>query len=177
MTNVTQLPLSQIDRAAKEYDDARRNLDSTTRELNTEVEAMKRKYITVLKLKVSHAAEKCANLENLIATNPELFKQPKSMVLHGLQFGFRRNRERIETAEANDVIELIEAALPKKVASLIEIDKKLRKSALKSLTDEELAAIACERVPGADEVFVAAVDNEVDKFVNKLMSDAMKEAA
>lgn len=176
-TNVTSLPMSQLDRAAKDYSDARAAIDSITRELNADIEALKRKYIGKLKEAVGRGADKCAALENLIEANRDLFADPKSMILHGLKFGFRMSKKRIEAGDSSVVIEMIKSAFPGKKSVLIATEEKLVKAGLETLTDEELKAIACERIPGQDECFIAPVDNEVDKFVTKLMNDALKEAA
>ena len=80
-------PLSDIDRRARLYADARDDLSGIVTALNEAIESLKRQALPDLKRAVARAAEHHDALKGLIETAPELFVKPRTVTLHGVRVG------------------------------------------------------------------------------------------
>ena len=174
MSNSSPDPLNQFDRAARAYSEARAAADDIVAPLNAALDALKRDHVPALRLAIGRATECLDVPKRLIAEHPEIFVKPKTQVLHGLRIGFMKERDVVVVHNEDATIEMIEAALPDKAAVLIGTEKALRKTALATLTDDELVMIGAARKPGDDVPFIAPVDSEVEKFVSKMVGAAIK---
>jgi hypothetical protein len=126
---------------------------------------------------IQKQADKVAKLqgeiEQLVDDNRDLFADgQKTMLLNEIKVGLQMGRETIEIADEAKTVAAIEAKLADKADMLIDTKKSVGKTALKKLTDAELKAIGCKRVPGSDEVVVAPAASEIDKLVKLLVPEA-----
>lgn len=169
--------LEQIEQQTKAYAREREKLAEIVTALNDGMEALKRNHMARLKNAVNRAAEAGDALRALVEESPELFVNPKTVVLHGIKVGFQKGKGKIEWEDADQVVRLIHKHYPDLADVLIVTTEKPAKEALNNLTAAELKKLGVSVTEGGDAVFIKPVDGEVDKMVNALLKDAMEEVA
>lgn len=161
--------LKKLDTAAHAYAASERALEETT------IKARERMLAAAVGFgeKIKELATKLASdekaLDKAIKSAPELFDDPRTMVLHGIKFGFKKGAEKMEFEDEAGVIALIKKHLPDQVQQLVLQKETVSLNALKRLTDAQLRKLACERVAGTDEVIIKRQDGVVDKLVDAVM--------
>ncbi len=167
--------LSDIERAAKKFADARDHLTTIVTTMNEGIEIIKRDNIKRLKKAVANAAEEHDALKALIAASPTSFVKPRSTVFHGIKLGFQKSKGKIDWGDEDQVVKLIKKHFPEQADVLIATTEKPVKEALNGLSAAELRRIGCNVIEGGDIVFIKPADSAVDKMVTALLKDATAE--
>ena len=169
--------LADLEKRAKALADTRETVSSIVTELNAGIEALKREHMKDLKRAVNAAAEQHARLRALIEENPALFVKPRTVVMHGIKFGFVKGAGKLEFEDAERVIALIRKHFADQADVLIATTEAPIKSALGQLTVAELKRLGVT-VEGTDDVVVIKpTDSAVDKLVSALLKSAVDEQA
>jgi len=173
--------LAEIERFTKDFAEARERLAQLVGDIESELEAIKRRHMAALKRFVAGTAERHARLKAAIEETPELFVKPRTLILHGVKIGFQKGKGGIEFDDADRVVELIRKHFDDPDA-LIRREEKPDKEALAKLSAAELKKIGCAIVDAGDQVVIKPTDGDVEKVVNALLKDAVddqsvKEAA
>ena len=167
--------LQEIDQQAKIFAQDRRALAEIAGELNDALELAKKLHMVRLKNAVARAAESCGSLLALVEASPELFLKPRSLIHHGIKFGYAKSKGRIAWDDPIQVIKLIRKHYPDMADVLIATKEKPAKDALGNLTAAELKRIGVNVTEGGDAVFVKPTDSAVDKLVDALLKVAAEE--
>jgi phage host-nuclease inhibitor protein Gam len=168
--------LNEIEKTVKSYADLRRALALLIQELNDKLEKLKRERLPVIKRLVARAAEKHAALESMIAANRDLFAQPRTLTLHGIKCGFRKNEGRIEYDDPAAVVARIRQNLANP-AGFIHLTEKPNKEALAGLPAIELKKLGCRIGDTGDVIVIKPVDGDVERAVGALFkAEVSKEA-
>ena len=85
--------LSDIERAARDFSAKSKTLRNYHEQLNSEIDAIKSKYLEDIKTASVEAGESYQMLLTLINDAPDLFKNKKSMTVSGVKFGFQKRKE------------------------------------------------------------------------------------
>lgn len=170
--------LTDIEKRAKAFADARAEVAETVTTLNSGIEALKREYLPVLKRGIARAAEKFDNLRGVIDANPQLFVKPRTVVFHGVKVGYGKGKGKggIKFDDAEQVVKLIKKHLPEQADVLIITKESPAKDALSQLSAADLKKIGCTVVNTGDQVVIKPTDSEVDKLVDTLLKGATEEA-
>ena len=169
--------ITDVEKRAKAYADARAEVAETVSTLNGGIEALKREYLPTLKRAVSRAADKFDNLRGLIDANPQLFQKPRTVVFHGIEVGFGKGKGGIKFDDAEQVVKLIKKHLPEQADVLIITKESPAKDALAQLSAADLKKIGCTVVNTGDAVVIKPADSEVDKLVDTLLKGATQTEA
>lgn len=169
--------LTDIERQAKKYADAREHLAGIVAGMNEGIETIKRDNMKRLKKAVAEAAEQHEALKALIEATPAAFIKPRSVVLHGIKLGYQKGKGKIEWADADQVVRLIKKHFPEQADVLIATSERPAKEALAQLTAAELKKVGISVTDGGDAVFIKPADSAVDKMVDALLKDATAEVA
>lgn len=164
--------MQEIESRAKAHADARQKLNHLVIMLNAELEAVKRKRLARLRSVVAEAQQTGDALLALVAEAPDLFKRPKSHILHGVKLGFKKEKGRIEFADADQVIKLIRKHFPELAETLIVTTERPSKEAMNNLQADQLKKIGVTVTADSDVAFIGSTDGDVDKIVNALLKDA-----
>ncbi len=168
--------LAEIDRLTKDYSDARDRLGDTVTKLEDAIEALKRQYLPGITNQVRIAKEKEAALRAAIDEGRELFKRPKTLILHGIKIGFEKAKGKIEFVAADQVVRLIEKFYPEQADVLIKTTKKPRKKALAGLSAAELKKLGITIQDTGDAIVISPVDSQIEKLVSKLLNEKTEDA-
>ena len=169
--------LDPIDKAAKALRAARDTLADRASTLHEELEAAKRKSMRGLRASVAQVAQAQADLIAAIDNAPHLFVKPKSIVLHGLQLGYRKGKGAIEWDDDAQVVKLIRKHFSEQFDVLVKTTEKPIKTALGNLPAADLKKIGVTVEDTGDVSFAKDTTAEVDKLVKALLKGAEEEAA
>lgn len=177
-TNIHTLPkaptITDIEILTKNYADARRSVVDRVQTMNDEIETVKRRHMRYLKDGVSKTKEQEDKLGQAITRVPELFEKPKSTIFHGIKVGFRKKIGKLDWSDDAKTVTLIRKHFPEKSDTLIKVVEKPIDKALKQLAGSELLKIGVTLGQDVDEVYIEAVDSDVDKLVTALLKDSDK---
>ncbi len=167
--------LGEIETAARKFAAARQELSDLVGELNEKIEALKRQRLTDIKRAVAKAAEHHTKVHDLVEGAPELFKKPRTLVLHGIKVGFQKGKGGISFSDPERVCELIRKHLAEQADTLIRKVESPNKEALGLLPVADLKRIGCNVTEADDQVVIKATDSDVDKIVTALLANATEE--
>lgn len=172
--NITTI--EQLEKQTKAFALSNDDLTDIKREMSSEFEAIRAKYIKKIKAAVEKTIQEKTLLSELIDNGKELFVKPKTMTMNSIKIGFQKSKDKIECDDELRTIEIIEKEYTEEeVIDLIKTEKKILKDGIIKLADNEIKKIRCRKVNGQDTVLIKTIDNEVDKFVNALMKESEAE--
>lgn len=110
-----------------------------------------------------------------IEAHRDLFTEPKSWTLHGIQLGLKKGAGRLDWDDDEDVVTRIEKLFPEDEAELLIRTKREPISAALEDLDAKLLAKLGIRVEGTgDVVFVRAVETGFDKLLKTLLKEGAR---
>jgi hypothetical protein len=163
--------LGEIERLTKEYADWREQLSEAVLVAEHELAALKRQHVVTIKRKIEAVAERQAKLKAAIEESPELFRKPRTMIIHGVKVGFMKEKGKISWADKDQVVKLIKKHFPKQADVLIKTVETPVKKALAQLSAAELKQIGVTIGETGDAVVIQSTDSEIDKLVNALLKE------
>jgi len=165
------MTLSEIERLAKQLADARQNLKEGLDELDSEMAAIKKKFLPALRRAVEKAAQRHEALRGAIEEAPELFQKPKTVVFHGIRLGYMKSKGEIIWDDESQVIKLIKKHFPDDYEAYIKVTEKVFKTSVAAMSVSDLKKIGVTVIETGDEVFIKPTDSEIDKLINALLKD------
>jgi hypothetical protein len=169
--------MQEIEEKAKKHAEARTRLTQIVTLLNIEIEAVKKKRMDRLKKAVSEATETGKELLDLVAESSELFKKPKSAILHGIKLGYKKQKGKISFEDEAQVIKLIRKHLPELVDVLIITTEKPSKEAMNNLDVAQLKKIGATVTSDSDVAFISDPSSDIDEIVAALLKGMTEEVA
>jgi len=161
--------MSIIEAACKKARDARNVLAERASALQEEIEAAKRRRLPGLRSAVAAVAEADAALMSALQSAPDLFKSPRSVVLHGMKVGYKKGAGKIEITDEAATVRLIRKHYPEQFDTLVKTTEKPIKKALQALSASELKKLGIQVEATGDVVFIADATDSVDKLVAALL--------
>jgi hypothetical protein len=165
------MTLSEIEKLAKNLSDARLNLKEGLDELESEIAAIKKRFMPALRRAIDRAATSHKLLHAAIGEAPELFIKPKTVIFHGIRCGYMKGKGDITWEDTAQVVRLIKKNFPDSADVLLKISETPVKTALAALSVSDLKKIGVTVIETGDEVFVKPTDSEIDKLINALLKD------
>lgn len=165
--------MSEIEKQVREFAEARTVLRDRVTILEDETTALKKRYLTGIRKAVEAAKEKQERLRASIQENTGLFEKPKTLVLFGIEFGFRKQKGKIAWEKGKDgvIVKLIKKYFPETWETYVKRTEKPLKPALGTLSVADLKRIGVETTDAGDAPYIKPVDGEVDKLVEKLLNE------
>lgn len=170
--------LAEIEKATKDYADAREKLSKTVRTLEDRIARLKRRYLPGIKAQVGTTAARKLDLKNTIEDSAVLFVKPRTIIFHGIKVGLQKGSGKIEydKTEIDRIVRLIEKHFPEQAEILIQTKKTPIKKALASLSGADLKKLGIEIDDSADAVVIKPTDSEIEKIVDRLLKEKDDEA-
>ena len=126
--------LADIEKLTKGFSEGREDLAARVRTLEEEIQAVKKRHLAGIKRSVASVAEKQHALKTALEDSKDLFKKPKTMILHGIKIGFMKAKGKISWADDAQVVKLIKKHFPESAELLIKTTEKPLKDALQGLS-------------------------------------------
>ena len=172
---MAQRTLGEIELLTKAYSDGYTKLSDKVRELNDEIDAVKRKHMRYIKGYAEDAVELKSKLSAAIEDSKELFDKPKSIVIHGMKVGIQKGKGRITVPDEEKTILLIRKHLPDQEDALIKVEEKLIRAALNNLTAGDIKKVGLNLIESTDEVLIKPTGSDIDKIVTALLKEDPKD--
>lgn len=169
--------IADFDRRVKAVADTRETLAAIVGDLNAGIEALKRDRMKDLKAAVRAWSEQHDRLKAMIGENPALFEKPKTHVMHGIKFGYRKGTGGLDFDDAEQVVKLIRKHFPEQFDVLVKTQETPIKGALAQLSAAELKRLGVTVEMTGDVPFIKVTDSAVDKLVAALLKSAVDESA
>lgn len=169
--------MQEIEIKSKAHAAARLALTNHVTLLNSEIEAIKQKRLKKLRELVIVATSTGDDLLALVSDAPKLFVKPKSVTLHGIKLGFKKERGKISFDDGDQVVKLIRKHLPELVDVLIITEEKPSKEAMSNLDVAQIKKIGVTVTSDSDVAFITEPSSDVDKIVNALLKGVSEEVA
>lgn len=168
-----QTTIEELEKQTKSFADANDELTDLKREMSSEFETIRSKYIRKIKAAVEKVIKCRSELTESIDNGRELFTRPKTLTMNAVKIGLQKAKDKIEYDDELKVIALIEKIYEGDLLSdLIITTKKPSKDEIIKLPISEINKIKCRLVQGTDSVFIKTIDTEIDKFVSNLMKES-----
>ena len=165
------MTLAEIEGLVKSYADLRGRVSERVRNYEEGIAELKKQHLRGIKQAAVAAAEKESELRAAIEISPELFEQPRSLTMHGIKFGFQKQKGSITYEDEDKVLSLIHKHLPGLADNLIKTEEKLLKNSLATLNASDLKKLGVEIKESGDAVLIKSVDSDIDKLVNALLKE------
>lgn len=169
--------MQDIETKAKTHAAARLALTNHVALLNAEIEAVKQKRLKKLRDLVATATSTGDELLEMVRESEELFKKPKSVVLHNVKLGFKKLPGKIDIANPDQTIKLIKKHFPELADNLIDTKETPSKQGLNTCDAATLKKVGVTVTSDSDVAFISDPASEVDKIVDALLKGAMDEVA
>lgn len=171
-TQASDISMKDIESLTKRYAEARESLASRVRELEEQVQAVKRQRLPAIKRALGAAGDAESRLREAIDAAPQLFERPRTRTLHDVRVGIVKGKGGITWQNDARVCELIKKHhSPEECEVLIKVTEKPVKKALNQLSSQQLKRLGVTVVDAGDEVFIKSVDGDIDRLVDALLQD------
>ncbi len=169
--------IEQIDTKVRKYADARDELATTVQKLEDRIERLKRRYLPIIKKQVATAAARKLDIKNAVEESRDLFKRPRTIIMHGIRVGFAKGKGKIEYSkdDIERIVRLIERHFPGQESILLQIKKTPVKKALQNLAAADLKKLGITVEDAGDYVMIKPVDSQVEQLVDKLLKEKDEE--
>lgn len=169
--------MEEIERLASEYARRRTYLRERIEQAQAEVDAVKRRHHAILRRRIDAAANARGDLLAALSDAPELFRKPKTRLLHGIKVGWRKRPGKIEVEDEAATIAAIKRKLGDDATeNLIQVIEKLDRRGLRNLSARDLMRIGAVAVEAVDEPIAIPADSGIDKLVDALLDGVEEEA-
>lgn len=111
-------------------------------------------------------------LMNHVVDNPQLFKRPRTRIMHGLRVGFMKQKGKVIVSNVEKSIAAIKKLFPNKAESLINVNLTLPKTGLAQLTADELKRIGVQVTADTDAPVIKSTDSDIDKLIKAISEEA-----
>lgn len=168
---------AEFERLAQDLARARQTLKEKITDLETQRQILFRQELPEIRRAASRAAELQEALREAISDHPECFVKPKTMILHGIRFGYQKGKGAMDWDDDEKVVRLIKKHFPDMADVLIKTTEKPVKKALNGLPAADLRRIGITVEETGDEIFIKFTDSEIDKIVNAILSESEEAVA
>jgi hypothetical protein len=165
--------LGDIEAQVKQYADCRATLAAEVEALDTEISRIKRSHMARIRRLAGKTAERKNRLKAMIEDEPEYFRHPKTMILHGVRIGFAKARGKL-AFDKQQTLKLIHKRMEDKADDLIKITQTPIRAALDRLPASDLKKIGVTVIEASDEVVIKPTDSDIDKLVDALLREGEK---
>jgi hypothetical protein len=163
--------LTEIEKLAKEFSEARKILRDRVDVLDTGMTALKKRYLPGIRNAVETAKEKQTVLSDAIEDSPDLFVKPRTMTLFGIKFGIEKQKGKLEWEDKNVVVKLIKKLFPDSWETYVKVKEDPMKKTLATLPSADLKKLGIQVTETGDAVVIKPADSEVDKLVDALLNE------
>jgi len=164
--------LADIEKGSKNLAASRDALADLLQSLDAEISKIKAKYMWRIKKAVASMVEHKAILKAAVEVSPELFNQPRTIIMNGVEVGFNKGKGKISWTNEAHVIKKIHELFPDQAAVLIKKTEKPVKKAIARLQAADLKKIGITVSGTDDAVVIRFVDSEVSKLIDAFLKES-----
>lgn len=175
--------LDTIDRHAKRYSASRGRLSRRYAAFKRKLELLQAQHLPKIKAALDEAATVKSQLEVAITAAPELFKEPRTLVLHGVRVGFMDGKPSVKLPRGKKVQKVVDQIraqfTPEEIATLtlisrVSVDVPNSEALLLHLSKGGAAIAGVEYTAAGDRVFIKPADHALDKVITTLLKEGLQ---
>lgn len=164
-----EVTLVTIEQSCTKLASARSALNAKLVELQTEMDAARRRRIKNIRKAIAKVEELTQATRDLVAAAPDLFEKPKSTLLAGIKVGYQQSKPRLEIPDVDETLLRIQRLLPATAGTYIKTEESLIRAALAQLPAAMQKRLGVKVVEGEDEVIVRPQDTDVEVLCKTLL--------
>ena len=165
--------LAVIEQLTATYADRRTVVVTRMLQLDSELQAIKKKRIGAIRKAVADANDARAELAEAIEAHKSDFEKPKTRIFHGIKVGFRKLIGKLTWEDGDQVVTLIKKHFSEDEQDLlIKTTESPVKAALEQLPAVELKKLGVSVGEDTDELVISATNSDVDKLVDALLKES-----
>jgi hypothetical protein len=172
--------LEPIAKATRQFADARRELAAVVDATNRRMRLIYEDNLAQIRKLLARVTDSRTALEALLLASPELFAQPRTVVVHGVKIGLRKGKGAIDWDDDEQIVRLIKKLFPEQADVLIRTTERPIKNALAELSAADLKRLGVTVEETGDVPVIQPADSAVDKVVKtffKTSTEELQEAA
>lgn len=169
------MQLKELDSLANKYAHAHEELFLLLREYKKSVDAIHSAYFPQLRKAADVVKVAEAKLKLGVEDSRDLFVDPRSMMLWGVKFGFRKQKGKIVWDDPDEVVERLRKQFAADAEQYIRTTFRPDSAALNRLPVGDLRKLGVRVVEDTDAVFVTPARTHVDKEVEALLREPAPE--
>ena len=101
-----------------------------------------------------------------LTANKDLFKKPKTKVIHGLKLGFRKGKGKLIINDEDALIKKLKRDYHDDIGALVKKTETIVKSGIEKLDARELKRLGVTIENASDEVVFSIVEDSIDDLLN-----------
>lgn len=170
--------LIEIQQFTEAFSREHRALTVIVQTIESEVAAVRKRYLKRIMEQVSLTAARKAELLCALERSKDLFEKPRTRVFDGVKVGYRKLEGKIIIADENKTIEKIYQMFPDEAGdAYVKTEMTPIKDALQTLDAATLKKLGVQITADTDAVVIKTLDSEIEKIVAALLDLSEKEAA
>ena len=169
--------MQEIEKLMEKLSAVRDALAGTALAQDEEIASVEKKYAARIRKLTADFEAAAEAVTQAVSESPALFVKPKSVVLHGIQAGYRKGVGKIEWEDDDTVVALIRKHFKDEFDILVKTTHKPIKDALGNLPAADLKKLGIQVEDTNDVAFVKLAEKEAAKLIRALLRKASKEAA
>lgn len=164
--------LANYERQAHDLEGAQTLLEEAVNLMQSDLAAVEDAHLPNIRRLAGVVTQRKASLLTDVAARPDDFASPKSVLLHGWKFGWRKQPGTLTVGDEAGVIARLRKLLKKAAEPLIRVKETLDKAALREQPADVLAKCGVTLAADTDEPFVSRAGGDVEKVVAELLKRA-----
>lgn len=166
---------ADIEIAAIELAAARKRIAEAVGALNAELEAARARHHASVRAAALAGADAFDRLASRIQSRPDLFENPRTVVVDGIKLGMQKGKGAIAFDDEDKAMARIRRQLPDQAENLIGCRFFIVKSAVALLSAADLKRIGGQIVGAEDQVLIKPLDTETDRLIAAAIKAALGE--
>lgn len=180
--------LQPIEKLARRYGAARGKLSRAYARFERALQLLQDKHLPKIRAELDATANIKSELEVALLGARELFKEPRTLVLHGIRVGFMDGKPAVKLPRGKQKISAVLAAIreqftAEQIATLglierVAADVPSQAALLKLLEQGKSPALpGVECTTGGERVFILPADHALDKVISKVLKEGLQKGA
>lgn len=165
-------PIQHLERRVQDYADTLAEYHALTAQLRDEIKQAAARHMAAIRRLFNGLQDRQADICAEIKAHPELFKKPKTRVIHGIKLGLRKRKGKLVIRDAAMTVRRIKALYEDDIGVLIKATETPLKSGLEKLPAKELKRLGVEVTDDSDDVVFVAAADEFDELMDFLLGQA-----
>lgn len=169
------ISFSDIEAAAVQLASARKRIAEAVGALNAEIESARARHHAGVRAAALAGADAFDRLSAHIQARPDLFENPRTVVVDGIKIGLQKGKGSIEFDDEDKAVARIRRQLPDQAENLIGCRYYVVKSAVARLPAADIKRIGGQIVGAEDQVLIKPLDTETDRLIAAAIKAALGE--
>lgn len=165
------LQMDKIESLTGTFAAARSELADQLAILRAMQDSAKRQRLRFIRTALAKLTDAHDQLKSAVETSTDLFKSPKTRVLHGVKVGFAKQRGKLEIDNADAVVKLIRKHFPDQFDALVKTTYTPVRAALQNMQVVDMKRLGVRVTDDVDAVVIKPADTELDKLIDALLND------